>query len=96
MQFNLFLLLSEASLCWLAYLATSVFLILHADANPTPLFALRAWVSEEGLELLVSALCVLVWLAFLLLAFPMLCLILVQQKNLLLGRTTYERFSRSS
>jgi hypothetical protein len=26
----------------------------------------------------------------------MLCLILVQQKNLLLGKTTYERFSKSN
>lgn len=37
-----------------------------------------------------------VWLVFLFLAFPMLCLILVQQKNLLLGKTTYERFSKSN
>lgn len=38
----------------------------------------------------------MVVVAAMLLGFPLLCLILVQQKNLLLGKTSYERFSKSN
>jgi hypothetical protein len=45
---------------------------------------------------MVSLVCVFVLLVVMFLAFPMLCLILIQQKNLLLGKTSYERFSKSN
>lgn len=95
-RFNVFIVLSEIALCWAGYLSVRIFILLQAGAEANQLFALNGWVAGARLELAVQVACCLVWLVVLFLAFPMLCLILVQQKNLLLGKTTYERFSKSN
>ena len=93
-RFNLFILTLTAALLWLAYLATHIALSTLNHTQDTLLFSLRDWTTDT-LQPLVFALTALVLLLALLFAVPLLCLIMVQMKNLLLGKTTYERFSKS-
>lgn len=95
-RFNLFLLLAELSLLWLAALAASLLAALQAGSRQAGVLVVREWVFALQVELPLSIACGVLLVLVLVLGVPLFCLILVQQKNLLLGRTSYERFSKSS
>lgn len=89
LRFNIFLVVSEACLCWVTYLSVRLFIILQLGDDAISMFSINQWVMESPFDLIAKVACAIIWAVFLFLAFPMLCLILVQQKNLLLGKTTY-------
>ena len=89
LRFNIFLILTELSLLWLGYLATRLLLLLAEGETSTSLFTISPFVEDYHLSIAVIVMAVIVCLVVLFLAVPMLCLILIQQKNLLLGRTSY-------
>ena len=90
-RFNILLVLLEMGLVWVAFIAISVVIGL-ASGEENDLFVFRGWVDSCEVVVYIGAgVCLLPVVFF---GVPLLFLILVQMKNLLLGKTTYERFSR--
>jgi hypothetical protein len=94
LRFNTFLIVLTLSLTWLAYLATHLLVCTINGQTETLLFAVREWTRGQWAPAVYTA-TIIVMILVLLFGVPLVCLILVQMKNLLLGKTTYERFSKS-
>lgn len=88
-RFNIFLILTEISLVWLGYLTISIIVLLIQGKTSTSIFTINTFIIDDHLSIIVLIMAIIVCLVVLFLAVPMFCLILIQQKNLLLGKTSY-------
>jgi hypothetical protein len=92
----IFIITIEAVLFWLGYVGVMLILVEQGLTDSCLLFEISSWVHDSDLGILLYAGAGVTLLLFIFFAVPLLSLIYVQIKNLLLGKTTYERFTKSS
>lgn len=83
-------------LFWLSYLGIMLIILKQSETNACLLFEINSWIGEMNLGMIVYAGAGVALLLAIVFAIPLLSLIVVQIKNLLLGKTTYERFTKSN
>ena len=95
LRFNVFLIVLEISLLWVGFLAVKLLILIQEGLYETFLFRINPIIIDNDLLWTIYPICIFIFLILISFALPLFCLILVQNKNLLLGKTTYERFSKT-
>lgn len=87
-KFIIFIYSVEITLLWLAFLSIRLVICLSSDSQRAEFFTLKEWTQGDLRPLVYVAISIILFIVVFF-GIPLIFLIVVQTKNLLLGKTTY-------